>query len=218
MIRHRVKLIIAAVATIAAAVAVLGNKDTPAQKEPVAAAPNSDDPLRSEVAELRRELRSQSARVTALAARPGKVAASKDERASSDSETSAPEAAPPETTPAESAALQAELLEHHMASEGEDADWSRAAETQIRDKLEGRVIEGLRGAGVRCAASLCRIDAEFDSVDARDRGLRELSGSVPWDHDGFYRADPSEERKMSFFVTRKDRALPIYENALAAHR
>lgn len=167
-----------------------------------------DDEAREEIAKLQRELRAQSAKITALSAQSTKTIEPDTAEDHKDEV--------PETTPARSPAQQAALLEEQMASEGSDAAWSRAAEGQIRDKLEGRVIEGLRGAGVTCAATLCRIDAEFDTVKARDFGLRELATSVPWGFDGFYRADPSDERKMSFFVTRKDHALPTYQDAIAA--
>jgi hypothetical protein len=37
---------------------------------------------------------------------------------------------------------------------------------------------------------------------------------VPWDFDGYYHADPSNEHRVIFYVTRKNHVLPTQPIAL----
>ena len=115
--------------------------------------------------------------------------------------------APPPSV-ADPRAAQGHLLHEQLRGEGRDPAWAAAAEAQVRERLAARPVAGARDVTVECGASLCRLDATFDSVDARDHGLSAVPGLVPWDCEGFFQAADDDARHMVVYVMREGRTLP----------
>jgi hypothetical protein len=109
---------------------------------------------------------------------------------------------------AERRAFHGRTLEAELHREGRDPAWSTQAEARVRARLAIRPLADAHDVTVACATSLCRLDATFASVDARDHGLSGIPGLVPWDTEGYFLPAADDERHLVVYVMREGHALP----------
>jgi hypothetical protein len=200
----------AAIAAIATTLWLIQRTPSPTAAEKVfsehAGQGPSSDEWRRELEQMRRELarleRNQHASANTAAHYPAS-----EEPGGPEPERDEVSSMPP-MSGAEQRAAQTDLLVEQMRREGIDPAWKRDAEAQIRERLAAQPMTGVISTDVECRASLCQLDMIFDSVDVRDDALAVLPRIVPWDFEGYYRADDDDEQHVIVYVTREGATLP----------
>jgi len=98
----------------------------------------------------------------------------------------------------------AAALDQRMALDGEPApDWAGDA---VRRRLADRGIADAALTHSHCTTSLCRLDFQFDSEDAKDALLMNIGESLP-DAEGFFFSDPAAPLMTQVFVAPEGTAL-----------
>jgi len=159
--------------------------------------PAPDLAVRAALANVRGDLDRLEARTATLAA------------AAPAPEATPARAASPAPSPEEQRAAYATRLAAALAAEPFDAGWARAAEAQVRAQIAARPADGVSVASIECRTTLCRLQLEAESTDARDEGLRAVPRWVPWDFDGFYQPTDGDPRRVTLYVTRAEHPLAI---------
>lgn len=167
---------------------------------------SSSDEWRHELAQMRRELARLAWNQLASANTAAHDPPSEEPGASEPERDEVSAMAP--MSGAEQRAAQTDLLVEQMHREGIDPVWKRDAEARIRERLAVQPMAGAISTEVECRASLCRLDAIFESVELRDDAVAALPRIVPWNFEGYYRAADDDEQHMIVYVTREGATLP----------
>ena len=103
-------------------------------------------------------------------------------------------------------------LDAEFQSQARDAKWSSAAERAIRDTLRNEGFAGTALLNAQCAETVCRVELEHDSVQARQSILVQLTQTAPFNTDGFIwpRDDENRDGRVTtvIFVARDGTGLP----------
>lgn len=71
-------------------------------------------------------------------------------------------------------------VETIFESESADRAWGGDAESTLQTAVGTHLTEGSRLVGVRCRTTVCRVELQHDTANARDDLMRELARTRPW--------------------------------------
>ena len=124
------------------------------------------------------------------------------------------EAGPAQTTEDQPVATAEQLggfLEEQLAKEVADANWSAAAAQEISRDLRGQGLEDTQLGDVRCRATLCRIEASHNSMEAEQKFIGRIGSlEVFRDAEGFVQHVPRSDGGIvtMVYVSRAGHRLP----------
>ena len=92
----------------------------------------------------------------------------------------------PVKSPAEQGAFLAHQFELKYTSQSDDPEWSMDTENAIQDLFTNESFDGAQLGSVDCQSSLCRLELNYDSENARDEFLAKAAHTEPLNTEGFF--------------------------------
>jgi hypothetical protein len=129
-------------------------------------------------------------------------------------EESPAEAGPAQSTDYQPGATAEQLggfLEQQLAKEVADLNWSVAAAQEISRDLRGQGLENTQLGDVRCRATLCRIEASHNSMEAEQKFIGRIGSLEAFrDAEGFVQHVPRSDGGIvtMVYVSRAGHRLP----------
>ena len=190
--------------TVLAGIATLSARDKirPAQAVNVAAASSApSDPSLDELRQRLGRLEQQQAAVPAAAV---PVPAPTPQRAADIEQPAANEPAAQDHEHA--AVVQAEQV---LAKEAVDPNWARQTEGNIQKVFDQKELRDTRLLGARCRSTLCRIELEHSSDEAKQAFILNAATQAPFSGSSlFAHAEPDKPGHFVIYLARQGHSLP----------
>jgi len=107
---------------------------------------------------------------------------------------------------AEETAFLAHQFETKYASQGDDPDWSVQTEVAIQDLFQNENFAGAQLGAVDCQSSLCRLELNYDSDDAKEDFFANAPTMAPLNTEGFFHLSEDGETTV-LYVARDGHSL-----------
>lgn len=109
------------------------------------------------------------------------------------------------------------MLAEILADEPADRAWSDDTEAHIEAVFADLIPEGGEVLAIECRSTLCRLEAEYDTVETFDRFLAEAPHREPFLGESFFRqlnTDAAEAPRFVWYVARTGHTLRDHLPAL----
>jgi hypothetical protein len=158
---------------------------TPTSIEDTIAHPAHD--TSEDVEGLKRDLAVLQTQLKRLAAdRIDPSEATTEDQSTVDQEEPTETAPKPVQTEAEKTLFLAHQFELKYASQSDDPEWSEETENSIQDLFTNAAFAGADLVSVDCQTSICRLELNYESDDARDDFFAQAPNTAPLNSEGFF--------------------------------